>query len=133
MKRLSMIFATALIITGCQTAKDAKNLATLGVDFKFETRHRCNGDSPQFNISKIPSGTGFLDFHMIDISNGNNHGGDTIKYSGSGKIPEGALGGSYRGPCPPVEHRYEMEVQALNAKKDLVLGRGKSTRTFCCR
>ena len=133
MKHLLMIFATVLIVTGCQTTKDASNLATIGVDFKFEKRHGCSPTSPQFNISKIPSGTGFLRFAMTDLDfTTADHGGGTVKYSGSGKISEGALD-SYRGPCPPVEHRYEMVVEALNAKKDLVLGRGKSTRTFCCR
>ena len=60
------------------------------------------------------------------------HGGGEVEYKGSGKIAENALDG-YVGPCPPAVHRYQITVQALNDKKELVLGRGKAVRKWCCR
>ena len=120
-------------ISGCQTTKEATNLATLGVDFQFEKKHGCKRISPPFRISAIPAGTKYLEFAMTDLDYVTfNHGGGVVAYSGSGNIPEGALK-SYRGPCPPEEHSYEMVVRALNDKKDLILGEGKATRNYCCR
>ncbi|HBK79214.1 MAG TPA: hypothetical protein DDZ83_05940 [Nitrospinae bacterium] len=84
-------------------------------------------------MSNVPKGTKYLDFAVIDLDfTAANHGGGEVEYKGSGKIAENALDG-YKGPCPPVEHRYEITVQALNDKKELVLGRGKAVRNWCCR
>lgn len=42
-----------------------------------------------------------------------NHGGGTVEYTGQNELPYGAF--SYRGPCPPIRHIYQIYVQALDA------------------
>ena len=42
------------------------------------------------------------------------HGGGTVPYNGSGRVPEGAI--DYIGPCPPAgtSHRYVWTIEALD-------------------
>jgi phosphatidylethanolamine-binding protein (PEBP) family uncharacterized protein len=121
---------SAVILSGCQSTKDAANLATLGVEFSWTAKHKCSSTSPAFKISGVPAGTKTLKFWMTDLQVPTfTHGGGSVAYSGSGDIPEGAF--SYTGPCPPSgSHDYEFEVTAINEAGDTALGRGKSVKPF---
>lgn len=133
MKRV--FFAASLTLTmitlaGCQTTKEAANLAVMGISFDFKDTERCDTISPAIKVTNIPAGTKFLDFHMVDLDYVTyNHGGGTVAYTGSGDIPKNALK-NYRGPCPPSVHNYEITVKALNQAQDLVLGKGSSVSPF---
>ena len=123
------LLAICIPLLGCQTTKDAPNLAKLGVEFSWEGTSACGSKPPAFNVTNIPDGTAELKFWMTDLNMiSYNHGGGSVKYTGSGSIPAGSF--SYTGPCPPSPHEYSFDVTAINAKGDLVLGRGSATRTF---
>ena len=128
--RLIIALSAGLVLAGCQTTKDAPNLATLGVSFDWQPKHKCSSTPPAFEITNIPASTKTLDFWMTDLNKTSyTHGGGSVEYKGSGSIPEGAF--NYKGPCPPSgSHNYEFEVKALNAAGDTVLGRGKAVRAF---
>ena len=117
-------------LAGCQTTKEAPNLATLSLSFAFQKPHACSRLSPEYTVGNVPAETKFLKLRMVDLDLPTYaHGGGTVAYSGGGKIPEGSLK-QYEGPCPPTAHRYEVTVEALNADQTLVLGRGKATEKY---
>jgi phosphatidylethanolamine-binding protein (PEBP) family uncharacterized protein len=124
-----VLFAS-LGLAACQTTKEAKNLATLGVDFSWSETKACSDKPPAFTITNIPADTKTLKFHMTDMNVPSyNHGGGTVEYSGSGDIPEGSF--RYTGPCPPSgSHNYRFQVTALNADGTLALGKGENTKAF---
>tara|TARA_R110000868_G_scaffold408144_1_gene690524 strand:- start:6826 stop:7227 length:402 start_codon:yes stop_codon:yes gene_type:complete len=122
--------AAIILLAGCQTTKDAPNLVALGVDFTWHGTQACSSVPPAFEIANIPEGTATLEFRMTDLDVPSfNHGGGSVKYTGSGSIPAGSF--SYTGPCPPGgTHDYEFVVSAVNAAGDTVLGRGSATKSF---
>ena len=132
MKAISIltIILGALILAGCQTVKEAENISTLGVEFSWAGVKACSGTPPAFTISNVPDATDTLVFKMVDMDvPGYNHGGGTVKYTGSGEIPEGAF--YYQGSCPPSgSHRYRFTVKAINAAGDTILGKGEQTHEF---
>jgi phosphatidylethanolamine-binding protein (PEBP) family uncharacterized protein len=101
----------------------------LTVSFAWSTRHECSSTPPAFRIGGIPKGTRYLRFTMTDLDVPTyHHGGGTIAYKGSGRIPEGAF--RYTGPCPPSgRHSYEFLVEALDANRR-VLAKGTAVRKF---
>jgi phosphatidylethanolamine-binding protein (PEBP) family uncharacterized protein len=127
---LGIVSVGLLSLGACQTMKEAKNVAELGVSFAWKDSHRCSSVSPAFKIASVPSGTKTLKFWMTDLQvTSFTHGGGSVEYKGSGDIPEGAFG--YTGPCPPSgSHQYEFKVTAINAAGDTVLGRGTAMRPF---
>ncbi|MXN63495.1 phospholipid-binding protein [Stappia sp. GBMRC 2046] len=102
----------------------------MGVSFSWNESHKCSSVPPAFYISGVPKGTKTLEFKMTDLDAPSfPHGGGTVPYTGTGKIPEGAF--TYTGPCPPDgAHRYEFEVTAYGETGDKVLGQGKAARSF---
>ena len=75
----------------------------------------CGRTSPAFTIQDAPEGTERLRFVMIDKDAPSfRHGGSTIPYNGSGRVPEGAI--DYIGPCPPAgtTHSYVWTIEALD-------------------
>lgn len=126
---LASLAATAFLV-GCQTTKEAKNLAKIGVSFSWSGTESCSSTSPAFQVAGVPAGTAKLVFEMTDLDVPTfNHGGGTVAYSGQAEIPAGAF--SYTGPCPPSgSHDYRFDVSALSASGDTVLGRGSATRPF---
>lgn len=129
MRKVFMLLS-ATILTGCVTAKEAPNLATLSIDFAWGSTPACGGTgSPEFVVGNVPAETKWLSFQMTDLdAPAFNHGGGVVAYAGTDKIPEGAF--SYTGPCPPSRHTYQWTVTALSADKGTVLGRGKTTKSF---
>jgi phosphatidylethanolamine-binding protein (PEBP) family uncharacterized protein len=66
-------------------------------------------------------GTESLRFMMNDEDAQNfQHGGSTIPYNGSGRVPEGAI--DYIGRCPPTGtlHRYVWTIEALDKSGKIV-------------
>lgn len=123
------LVASAAVLVGCLTTKDAPNMASLNVSWVWQPSDRCGSKSPAFTITNIPADTKTLDFNMVDLNNTSfRHGGGKVAYTGSGTIPAGAF--SYSGPCPPGIHQYEFTVAAINAAGDTVLGRGKAVQQF---
>src|SRR5580704_13721927 len=75
----------------------------------------CGRTSPAFTIDDAPKETESLRFMMNDKDAPNfRHGGSTVPYNGSGRVPEGAI--DYIGPCPPAgtSHRYVWTIEALD-------------------
>jgi phosphatidylethanolamine-binding protein (PEBP) family uncharacterized protein len=130
-KSLTFVASVSFLIAGCQTIKDAPNMATLGVSFEWQAKHGCSSTPPAFQISNIPDGTKTLNINMTDLDFPPwPHGGGTVAYKGSGNIPEGSF--RYDGPCPPngETHEYQFTVRAINATGDTVLGKGKYSQSF---
>jgi len=118
------------MLAGCMGGKRADNFQTITLDYSLIGG--LNSPNPEIKLTNVPPGTAFLKVTMKDHdSPGFNHGGGTIAYDGSGRVPQGALRG-YRGPEPPAGrvHRYEIKVQALNADQSLILGEGSLTRSY---
>lgn len=69
--------------------------------------------SPVMTVNGAPKGTASLRFVMMDLDYTSfDHGGGTIAYA-EPKIAKGAF--TYKGPCPPSQHRYRWTVWALDA------------------
>ncbi len=118
------------MLAGCLGPKRADNFQTMELDFMLIGG--LSSPNPEIKLTNVPAGTAFLQVTMRDYERPNfNHGGGTVAYDGSGRIPEGALS-RYRGPQPPAGevHRYEIKVRALNADKSLVLGEGMLVKKY---
>ena len=106
--------------------------ASLGVRFTWAGTASCSSVPPAFTISGVPAGTRTLVFALVDLDKPDYvHGGGQVMYSGSGAIPAGAFGGSYRGPCPPpgTVHTYRWTVEAMDPGSK-VLAKGAATGRF---
>jgi len=130
LKMAAIVGLSVLGLTGCQTTKEAANMVALDVSFDWHGTSACSTKPPAFVISNIPADTASLRFKMVDLDVPTyNHGGGTIDYSGSNKIPAGAF--SSKGPCPPSgSHDYRFTVTALNADGSMILGKGEETQAF---
>ena len=73
--------------------------------------------NPEFSLKGVPDGTTKIVFKLTDLNvPGYNHGGGSLKVSGSGKIPSGAF--KYKSPCPPnAVHTYEWSPTAKGGSK----------------
>lgn len=85
--------------------------------------------NPSFKLSGVPQGTQKIRFKMVDRNVPRyNHGGGTVKYSGSNTIAPGAF--KYKSPCPPGgRHTYEWTATALG-KGNKKLGEAKSAKKY---
>lgn len=122
----------ALAISGCQMRGNARNMATLTVDFSWSMENKCSPVPPAIEISGIPEGTAFLEIIMTDLDGPPYpHGFGVVEYKGSGDVPEGSFS-FYKGPCPPggTIHNYEIRVEAINAADDTILASGRAVRAF---
>jgi len=105
---------------------------SLEVRFSWAATTPCSATPPAFTVTNIPKGTKYLVFKLADHDAPYFvHGGGQIPYSGSGSIPAGAFGDSYKGPCPPqgAVHTYEWTVQAMD-ESSKVLAEGSATARF---
>ncbi len=102
-------FAAVLLLTSMHAA------SAFSASFSWSGIRACGRTSPAFTIQDAPEGTERLRFVMIDKDAPNfRHGGSTIPYNGSGRVPEGAI--DYIGPCPPAgtTHRYVWTIEVLD-------------------
>ena len=100
------------------------------VKFSWAGIPACSSVSPAFTIAAAPHGTTALAFRMRDEDAPDfQHGGSTVAYAGTGRVPRGAI--RYTGPCPPSgsSHRYVWTVDALGAGGE-VLGSARARATF---
>ena len=122
-----LLIVTALMIPTVSWA------GTLGVHFSWAGTTACSTTPPAFTITNIPKGTKYLVFKLVDHDAPHFvHGGGQISYSGSGRIPAGAFGGSYNRPCPPrgAVHMYEWTVRAVDDSRSKVLAEGSAKGRF---
>jgi len=120
--RLVLAFGFALAMT---TAASADMTMT----FEWGPTAKCfDPKSPPIALSGVPAGTKTLAFNMVDLDAPSfRHGGGTVVFGGQKNLPYGAF--SYRGPCPPRPHMYEISVKALDGGGKAPR-HGKSTKTF---
>ncbi len=126
-------YIAALVIAAGLTFPTVSWAGTLGVHFSWAATTACSSTPPAFTVTNIPKGTKYLVFKLVDHDAPNFvHGGGQISYSGSGRIPAGAFGGSYNGPCPPqgAVHMYEWTVHAVDESGSKVLAEGSATGRF---
>ena len=117
MRRLpqALGFAAVLVLTSLHEAP------AFSGRFSWSGVRACGRTSPAFTIQDAPKGTESLRFMMRDEDAPNfQHGGSTIPYNGSGRVPEGAI--EYIGPCPPAGtlHRYVWTIEALDRSGKIV-------------
>jgi phosphatidylethanolamine-binding protein (PEBP) family uncharacterized protein len=108
--------STAVLVLA--TMHDA---SAFGARFSWSGISACGRTSPAFTIRDAPKGTESLRFMMSDQDAPSfRHGGSTIPYDGSGRVPEGAI--DYIGPCPPagVRHRYVWRIEALDKSGKII-------------
>jgi phosphatidylethanolamine-binding protein (PEBP) family uncharacterized protein len=102
-------FAAVLVFTSMHEASG------FSARFSWSGIKACGRTSPAFTIHDAPKETESLRFMMNDKDAPNfRHGGSTVPYNGSGRVPEGAI--DYIGPCPPAGaiHRYVWTIEALD-------------------
>ena len=90
---------------------------TMEVTVNMQDLHRCSVISPEIQVVNPPQGTKLYDVRLFE-RNGQEEvflGGGSWVEDGTGLIPEGALTGRYRGPCPPEgkKREYFFVVSAL--------------------
>lgn len=140
MKKLRLpifiIFILAFI-AGCSTLKMSPKAFNLKVSGGWDGVKYCTGgtsvyySSPRFEIKNIPTNTKYLRFHLYHSDAGYDHGTDDIVYQGGSVVPAAAF--EYLGPCPNrsrLPGYYTWTVTALDAQKEIGLGRGKLKLTF---
>src|SRR5277367_2966402 len=123
----------SLIVAGITIPAVSWSAETLGVRFSWAGTMACSTSPPAFTITNIPKGTKYLVFKLVDHDAPDFvHGGGQIPYSGSGRIPAGAFGGPYNGPCPPqgAVHTYEWTVRAVDDSGSKVLAANSATGRF---
>ena len=108
-------FAAVIVLASMHEA------SAFSARFSWSGIGACGRTSPAFIIHDAPKETASLQFMMNDKDAPNfKHGGSTIPYNGSGRVPEGAI--DYIGPCPPTgtTHRYIWTIEALDRSGKIV-------------
>ena len=123
----ALAFAAVLVLTSMHEA------SAFSASFSWSGIPACGKTSPAFTLHDAPKETASLRFMMNDKDAPNfQHGGSTIPYNGSGRVPEGAI--DYIGPCPPAgtNHRYVWTIEALD-KSGKLLARATAESRFPVR
>lgn len=111
--------------------------ANFSADFKWLSKHRCSGTSPEFNLVDIPEGTTDIAVSLNDLDMRSfDHGGGRVRSEiplpSQHMIAEGSLK-NYRGPCPPnfggAGHDYEFVFTARDSSGK-VLGKTIIKKNF---
>lgn len=122
--------AKTVALAGAALIAAGTAASAMGLSFDWADTKKCfDPKSPPFTLSGVPKETKKLRFRMVDFQAPNyNHGGGTIKYTGTNKIARGAF--RYKGPCPPSgSHTYQWTVEALG-DGGKVLATAKAKRKF---
>jgi len=117
------------------TATTMASVAAFEATFDFSNARACAGGalritpSPEFKLADVPEGTAALDFFLVDLTIGFDHGGRKIAYAGEPVIAADSF--KYIGPCPDFgnTHTYEWTIRALDAA-DGELGTAKAQDDF---
>jgi phosphatidylethanolamine-binding protein (PEBP) family uncharacterized protein len=113
--RQALASAVVLVLASMHEA------SAFSASFSWSGIRACGRTSPAFTIHDAPKGMESLRFMMNDKDAPNfQHGGSTIPYNGSGRVPAGAI--DYIGPCPPTGtiHRYVWTIEALDKSGKIV-------------
>ncbi|UDL89479.1 phospholipid-binding protein [Mesorhizobium sp. PAMC28654] len=118
-----------LLAIGFAVAMTTAASAGMTMNFEWGPTAKCfDPKSPPITLSGVPAGTKTLAFNMVDLDAPSfKHGGGTVAFGGQKNLPYGAF--SYRGPCPPRPHTYEISVRALDGSGK-ALGTAKARRRF---
>lgn len=88
--------------------------------------------SPQFEVQKLPRGTNFIEFVLVDLDVPDfDHGGGVVAISTDGIIEPGAF--NYLSPCPPDgPHSYEWTAYAIpeNTEEAATLGEAFASKVY---
>ncbi|MBQ7738558.1 MAG: MbtF [Desulfovibrionaceae bacterium] len=123
--RRGFIFLVAGImsLTGCGlfgSDSSHNEEQAMEISVQFQDVHRCSRISPEIRITNPPDGTTSYEVNLIEEDGAEKIilGGGSWAEDGSGIIPEGALTGHYRGPCPPdgKSRKYTFFVTARHDK-----------------
>ena len=57
---LSSTILSGLIVTGCGTTPEVKNMTVIGVDYNWLGDYECKRISPEIRLSNVPKGTTLL-------------------------------------------------------------------------
>jgi hypothetical protein len=88
MHQLPQVFGVA----GAIVLAAAHNASAFNASFSWSGISACGKASPAFTIHDAPNGTESLRFMMSDKDAPRfRHGGSTVRYDGSGHVPEGAI------------------------------------------
>ena len=105
--------ASFLALQGCGIFSDSDaaqdNEPSMQIVVQLQDLHLCSVISPEIQVHNPPKGTTMYDVRLFE-RNGESEvllGSGSWVEDGSGIIPEGALTGRYRGPCPPDGKRRE--------------------------
>ena len=132
-KAIILLIVLGVGCINCSNEDPDSNIPKIGIDFNWPNGQECfDKRSPGITIKKIPEGTQSFSVTLYDRSNRRDHGGGTVAYEGKSIIPEGAVTGTYEGPCPPgwgASPDYELTVTAFD-ESGKVLAVGKKIKTY---
>lgn len=132
-KAVILLFAFGIFSMSCSEYEIDPKIPKLDMDFAWPKDQECfDKRSPAITIKEIPEGTKSVSVTLYDRSFRRDHGGGTVHYEGKNIIPEGAVTGTYEGPCPSgwgASPEYELTVKALD-DSGKVLGIGKKIKAY---
>ncbi len=126
--RCSVLYVFSLmclfVFSGCgileSDSESTDELPQMEITVNLQDVHRCSFMSPEIRVVNAPKGTTVYDVELVE-KNGAHEvvlGKGSWHEDGTGIIPEGALTGFYRGPCPQdgSTGEYYFSVSARKAK-----------------
>jgi len=132
-KEIALLIVVGILCVNCSNEDTGPNIPRINLDFKWPIDQECfDKRSPALTITEIPEGPKSVSVTLYDRSFRRDHGGGTVPYEGKNIIPEGAVTGTYEGPCPSgwgASPEYELTVKALD-DSGKVLGIGKKIKTY---
>lgn len=116
------VLCLLFVVQGCGFFADSspdQEPSHMELTVLFQDVHRCSFMSPEIHIVNAPKETTVYEVEVAEKVGGESVllGKGSWHEDGTGIIPEGALTGHYRGPCPPggsVRHY----VFTVSAKKN---------------
>lgn len=124
------------IVTAIMIASTSPAAADMALDFPswgdipLCTSGRPNiVGNPEFVLSQVPDGTATVEFRLKDLDVPSyDHGGATLRMTGSGTVPFGTF--TYKSPCPPGGvHTYEWTATARDGAGQ-VLATARARRSY---
>ena len=130
---LSFLTVTVSLIVLCCCTDDARDVASMGVEFKWQPIDYAAQENPEIKLTGVPEGTKRFFVGLVDLNVSTyDHGGGFVDNDGSGFIARGTIQGNYNGPAPwlpDMIHDYEITVKAYDVD-ERVIGVGKKVEKF---
>ncbi|MBQ7608813.1 MAG: MbtF [Desulfovibrionaceae bacterium] len=121
----AFLLTSLLVISGCgffsgSGGESEDALPQMEISVKLQDVHRCSFMSPEIRVLNAPRGTTAYDVELVEKKGSQDVvlGKGSWHEDGTGVIPEGALTGYYRGPCPSngSSGEYYFSVAARKGK-----------------